>query len=151
MFRYVHTNIIAKDVNKMIEFYKNVFNCKSIGETRDLKGEWLDRLTGLKNAHLKGEHLLLPGYGDNCPTLEIFSYDEMKDVVPQDINRPGIAHLAFEVENAKNTLDKILKHGGSMLGELVMTEYPNNKMAMFVYAKDIEGNIIELQSWEDIK
>ncbi len=43
MFRYVHTNIIAKDHRKLIEFYKDVFHCKSIGETRDLRGEWLHR------------------------------------------------------------------------------------------------------------
>ena len=63
MFRYVHTNIIAKDCYKLIDFYKNVFNCRSIGESRDQRGEWLGRLTGLKNAHIYGEHLLLPGYG----------------------------------------------------------------------------------------
>lgn len=39
MFRYVHTNIIAKDSEKLIAFYKKVLHCKSIGETRDLCGE----------------------------------------------------------------------------------------------------------------
>lgn len=46
MFRYVHTNIIAKDVNKLIAFYKTVFHCQSIDEQRNLSGDWLDRLTG---------------------------------------------------------------------------------------------------------
>lgn len=35
MFRYVHTNIIANDPDKLIAFYKEVFQCKSIGEERD--------------------------------------------------------------------------------------------------------------------
>lgn len=39
MFRYVHTNLIAKDSAKLIDFYKSVFHCKSTGETRDLRGD----------------------------------------------------------------------------------------------------------------
>lgn len=54
MFRYVHTNIIAKDARKLIEFYKTVLKCKSINETRDLRGVWLDRLTGINKAHISG-------------------------------------------------------------------------------------------------
>ena len=42
MFRYAHTNMIARDHKKLIAFYKEVFHCRSIGETRDLRGEWLD-------------------------------------------------------------------------------------------------------------
>lgn len=71
MLRYVHTNIIAKDSQRLISFYKKVFNCKSIGETRDLRGEWLDKLTGMPNAHIVGEHLCLPGYGEDHPMLQI--------------------------------------------------------------------------------
>ena len=73
MFRYVHTNIIAKDSSKLIQFYKDVMNCTSIGEKRDLKGDWLDKMTGIENAHIVGEHLCLPGYDMDHPTLEIFS------------------------------------------------------------------------------
>lgn len=150
MFRYVHTNIIAKDLKKLINFYKTVLHCKSISETRDLRGEWLDAMTGLKEAHITGEHLLLPGYGDSHPTLEIFSYDSMKNAIPAEINRPGIAHLAFEVDDVAKTLDEIISAGGSTLGELVTTKYSNDREAVFVYAKDPEGNIIELQSWKKL-
>lgn len=69
MFRYVYTNIIAKNASRFIDFYKKVFHCKSINEIRDLRGEWLDRLAGLNKAHIIGEHLLLPGYGKEHPTI----------------------------------------------------------------------------------
>lgn len=147
MFRYVHTNIIAKNASKLIDFYKTVLHCKSINETRDLRGSWLDRLTCLNKAHITGEHLLLPGYGEDHPTLEIFSYDELKKCIPAEINRPGIAHLAFEVDDVETTLSEIIHAGGSTVGELVTAEYPNHIEAVFVYARDPEGNILELQSW----
>ncbi len=149
MFRYVHTNIIAKDAAVLIDFYKTVLHCKSIDESRDLRGEWLDKLTNLSHAHIVGEHLLLPGYGEDHPTLEIFSYDEVQENLPPEVNRPGIAHLAFEVDNVEETLEKLIEAGGSKVGELVITKYPDS-VATFVYARDPEGNIIELQSWRKV-
>lgn len=86
MFRYVHTNIIARDHQKLVDFYKEVFHCRSIGEKRDLRGAWLDELTEIHDAHIVGEYLCLPGYDDG-------------------------------------------------------------RKATFVYARDCEGNIVELQSW----
>ena len=147
MTRYVHTNIIAKDAERLIDFYKKVFGCRSIGEKRDLKGEWLDKVTGLKNAHIIGEHLVLPGYDEDHPTLEIFSYDQMEGDLTHKINQYGIAHLAFEVNSVSDALDKLLQNGGSSVGEVVSADYPEGRKATFVYAADIEGNIIELQSW----
>jgi len=146
MFRYVHTNIIAKDHLKLIDFYKDVFHCKNIGQKRDLRGEWLDRLTGIKNAHIVGEHLSLPGYEEDHPTLEIFSYDSVTDST-KTLNQCGLAHLTFEVEDVEKTLQTLLEKGGSQKGELVKTEYEDGRKAVFVYAADCEGNIIELQSW----
>ena len=146
MFRYVHTNIIAKDLRKLIAFYKDVFQCRSIGETRDLRGEWLDKLTGIKNAHIVGEHLCLPGYEDDHPTLEIFSYDSM-ETSGTAINKCGIAHLAFEVDDVEKTLQLLLQNGGKQIGEVVKAKYEDGRKATFVYAADPEGNIIELQSW----
>ena len=151
MFRYVHTNIIAKDTDNLIAFYKEILHCKSISAKRDLRGEWLDKLTGLNEVHITGEHLLLPGYEKDYPTLEIFAYETMKDTIVSEINHPGFGHIAFEVDDVEATLAEIISAGGSSVGEMVTAEYPNNMEAVIVYAKDPEGNIIELQSWRQKK
>ena len=90
----------------------------------------------------------LPGYSGTCPTLEIFSYDSMRYESLRSVNTAGLTHLAFAVEDVAAVLDKSKQEGGGQVGELVKTQYPNNVTAIFVYAKDIEGNIIELQSWD---
>jgi predicted enzyme related to lactoylglutathione lyase len=148
MVRYVHTNIIAKDCKKMIEFYKDVFGCRSIDEKRNLRGAWLDKMTGIPNAHIVGEHLVMPGYDDDHPTIEIFSYDQMVGDLTHQINAYGIAHLAFEVDNVAETLKELIAKGGGMIGEIVHADYEDGRKATFVYATDIEGNILELQSWD---
>lgn len=147
MIRYVHTNIIAKDAVKLCEFYKNVLGCRSINEKRDLRGQWLDDLIGNRNAHITGEHLCLPGYDDDHPTLEIFSYDDMIDGGTHAVNQYGIAHLCFETDDVEGVLNKILKSGGSQVGDLVHADYDDGRHAIFVYARDPEGNILEIQSW----
>lgn len=146
--KYVHTNIIAKDWKRVSLFYQRVFGCKPVAPERNLQGEWLDKLTGIKSAHITGEHLTLPGYEEELPTLEIFSYDNMDYESRKVLNGVGLAHLAFEVDDVLEVLEKIKQEGGGQVGQLVKTEYPNNVIATFVYAKDIEGNIIELQSWK---
>lgn len=80
-----------------------------------MRGEWLDNLTGIPNAHILGEHLCLPGYEKDHPTFEIFSYDAMENSC-NAINKCGIAHLAFEVDDVEKTLQLLLQKGGSQVG-----------------------------------
>lgn len=94
-------------------FYKDVFGCRSIGEKRDLQGQWLDKLTGLHHVHITGEHLVLPGY-EGHPTIEIFSYNQMEGNLSHQINAYGMAHLAFEVDNVPEMLEKVIAKGDSM-------------------------------------
>lgn len=73
MLQYVHTNILQKTVKKLFEFYKKILHCKGIGETKNLQGVWLDKLTELTNTHIVGEHVCLSGYEEDYPTLQFFS------------------------------------------------------------------------------
>lgn len=147
MIRFAHTNIIAKNAKTLIEFYQNALGCRSTGETRDLSGDWLDRLTGVQGAHLTGEHLTLPGYAEHPPTLEIFTYDAVQSGAAGVVNAAGFAHIAFEVDNVPETLSRVLSAGGGVVGETVRTTYANGRTIVVVYATDPEGNIIELQGW----
>ncbi len=146
--RYVHTNIIAKDWKKLAKFYVDVFGCKVKPPERDLSGDWLDKATGLTEARLKGVHLILPGYGDDGPTLEIFSYEKMDERAPMMANHVGFSHIAFEVDDVETTFAKALKNGGEKLGEVTEKEIKNVGVIKFTYLRDPEGNIIEIQSWE---
>lgn len=146
--RFVHTNIVARNWRKIADFYIKVFRCKVKPPQRNLSGDWLDKATGLTKAKLEGVHLLLPGHGDNGPTLEIFSYEEMHEVKPIMANFHGFTHVAFEVEDVKLTLEIALKYDAQELGEIVEKEVENVGVLQFVYFRDPEGNIVEIQSWK---
>ncbi len=146
--RYAHTNIVTKNWKSLSQFYIDVFECKIKPPERDLSGDWLDRATGLSNARLKGVHLILPGHGDNGPTLEIFTYEEMLEKEALMANSFGFTHIAFEVPDVYQTLDQALEKGAQLLGKITEKEVPNVGTLQFVYFRDPEGNIVEIQSWK---
>jgi catechol 2,3-dioxygenase-like lactoylglutathione lyase family enzyme len=145
--RFSHTNIAAKDWKRLSKFYINVFNCRIKPPERKLSGDWLDKATGLKKAKLTGVHLLLPGHGDNGPTLEIFTYEDTHECPSIMANYTGITHIAFEVENVETTLNVALSNGADLLGEVTEKKIENVGILKFVYLRDPERNIIEIQSW----
>jgi predicted enzyme related to lactoylglutathione lyase len=145
--RYVHTNLIARDWKKLVRFYGDVFGCIPKGPERDLSGRWLDRVTSLSAARLRGVHLRLPSYGDDGPTLEIFSYDDMPDRRLPMPNELGFAHVAFAVDDVETALETVISAGGGSVGEIATTEVDSVGSLQVVYARDPGGNIVELQKW----
>jgi predicted enzyme related to lactoylglutathione lyase len=145
--KYAHTNLIAKNWRRLSAFYQEVFGCVPIPPERDLSGEWLDRAVGLDGAHIRGIHLLLPGYGEHAPTLELFQYESMPEHPPSKPNTPGLSHIAFAVDDVAATAQAISDCGGSAVGELTMREVPGVGLLTFQYVADPEGNIIEIQHW----
>jgi len=145
--RYVHTNLIAHDWQRLSRFYIDVFGCEPVPPTRDLSGDWLARSTAVAGARLRGQHLRLPGHGADGPTLEIFQYDEVVPDAPPAANRAGLGHLAFAVGDVAATLDAVVAAGGARHAEIASTEVPGVGRLTVTYVQDPEGNLIELQTW----
>ena len=145
--KYVHTNLIARDWKRLARFYKDVFGCEPKGPERDLSDAWLDKVTALSNARLRGVHLRLPGYHDDGPTLEIFSYDDVVERELPRANECGFAHIAFGVDDVDEALQAVIAAGGSTVGEIATAEVDGVGRLRVVYSRDPEGNIVELQNW----
>ncbi len=145
--RYVHTNLIARDWESLARFYVTVFGCMPVPPARNYRGEKLEAGTGLRGAALQGIHLRLPGHGPDGPTLEIFSYDSMPEHPIPAVNRPGLGHLAFQVDHLEEARQSVLSAGGGKIGEFVTLTLTDGRSVTWCYLTDPEGNIIELQSW----
>jgi len=143
--KYAHTNIVAQDWRKLADFYITVFACEELFPPRDLKGAWIEEGTGVAGARIQGAHLRLPGHGESGPTLEIFQYNRSLSE-PKRINREGLAHLAFQVDDVEETLQAVIDAGGGKLSEVIHHRIPGVGPITFVYATDPEGNFIELQN-----
>jgi predicted enzyme related to lactoylglutathione lyase len=145
--KYVHTNLIARDWKKLVQFYREVFRCEAKGAERDLSGAWLEKVSSVPKAHLRGVHLRLPGFHDDGPTLEIFSYDQLIERGLPKANECGFGHIAFAVDNVDEALQTVIAAGGSAVGEIATAEVKGVGLLRVVYARDPEGNIVELQNW----
>ncbi|MFC2078480.1 VOC family protein [Candidatus Bipolaricaulota bacterium] len=147
--KYVHTNLIANDWNRLASFYQEVFGCEPVLPERNLSGAWLDKATGFDDVRIQGMHLRLPGHGENGPTLEIFQYGSMPKHPNASPNTPGFAHIAFEVDDVQAAAGLILEHGGTVVGEFTELELPGVGRLTFQYLADLEGNIVEVQNWQE--
>lgn len=145
--RYAHVNIIAKDWRRLAGFYEEVFDCVPVSSERDHHGPHTDALVGLKDVRVVGRHLRVPGHGENGPTIEFFNYSEQMAAQNPAINRPGFAHIAFEVEDFEGVRRRVLEWGGRDYGEKVTIDVAGAGRLTLVYMTDPEGNIIELQHW----
>ncbi len=145
--KFVHVNLIARDWRKLAAFYRDVFGCRPVPPERDQAGDWLAKGTGAPGAALQGVHLRLPGWPDDGPTLELYQYRESAPALEPLPNRPGYGHIAFAVEDVDAALAAMLAAGGSSLGEPVSVTVAGAGELRFVYARDPEGNIVELQAW----
>ncbi len=145
--KYAHTNLVARDWHGLSAFYQELFGCVPVPPPRDFEGPTLDAGTGIPSAHLQGEHLRLPGYGDEGPTLEIFNYNVLEPRAATAVNRPGYGHIAFGVEEVGEARKAVLEAGGRAVGEVVTLQVATGAKVTWCYVTDPEGNIIELQSW----
>jgi catechol 2,3-dioxygenase-like lactoylglutathione lyase family enzyme len=145
--KYAHTNLIAKDWKKLSQFYQDVFGCIPVPPERHYKGSDLEKGIGIPHAQLDGVHLRLPGYDENGPTLEIFSYNITQDKPPIAVNRPGFGHIAFIIDNVAQAREVVLAAGGKSVGDIVTLHPSPQSKVTWCYVTDPEGNIIELQSW----
>lgn len=145
--KYVHTNLVAEDWRMLAGFYIQLFGCTLVPPERDLQGPHMDAGTGIAGAHLRGAHLRLPGWGNDGPTLEIFTYNITAPSEPAAVNRPGFGHIAFSVEDVHAARATVLATGGRAVGEVVTVQIATGARVTWCYVTDPEGNIIELQSW----
>jgi len=146
--KFAHTNIISDNWRALADFYIKTFDCKLVPPVRKQSGPWLDQAIGVKNAQLEGAHLLLPGHGKDGPTLEIYQYKETEIRTMVNPNTKGFGHIAFEVDDVENMLKKMIQNGGSTNGSITKREIEGLGEITLVYARDPDGNLIELQNWK---
>jgi catechol 2,3-dioxygenase-like lactoylglutathione lyase family enzyme len=122
--------------------------CVAVPPERHFSGRILEAGTGVSDACLDGVHLRLPGMGDKGPTLEIFTYSpEVQGPAPR-VNEPGFGHIGFQVASVEAAREVILREGGSAVGDVVTLATADGRQVTWCYVRDPEGNIIELQAWD---
>ena len=140
--RLAHLSIVARDADRLAEFYRKVFKCRDRRASQILSGEKVSRGNGLPNTEIYSIWLTLPGIEEMF--LEIHQYRQIADRPLPRVNEPGYAHLSFEVEDIRAIRDDIIRAGGRDQGKITNLGTVDTPF-LAVYMRDPEGNIIELE------
>lgn len=140
--RLKHISLTARNADGLAGFYRDTFGLLERRPPKRLSGETVSRGNGLPNSKITVVWLNLAD--DGGPFLEIMEYDETIRKPKPAVNEPGYGHLAFEVEDLTVVVEKVLRFGGSLQGEI--TNFGTDEWPLLItYVRDPEGNILELE------
>ena len=140
--KLAHINLVARDAEALAAFYVNVFECEHLREPKVLSGEKVSRGNGISNSEIYSIWLKFPEI--DVPFLEIHEHSITHDRNLQRVNEPGFGHLSFQMADIGIVLSAIIRAGGAQIGEI--TDFGTaNKPFLIAYARDPEGNILELE------
>ncbi|WP_420408513.1 VOC family protein [Hoeflea sp.] len=140
--RLAHINLVARDAKALAGFYMDVMKCELLRGPKVLSGEAVSRGNGLPNSEIHTIWLKFPDL--ERPFLEIHQHVITRHRDQPRVNEPGFGHLAFQLEDIGDTLSKIIGAGGNQIGEI--TNFgTSDKPCLIAYARDPEGNILELE------
>jgi len=83
--------------------------------------------------------------GADAGDLQLRSGDRTRAL--PSANECGFGHIAFAVENVDEALQAVIAAGGGAVGEVATGQVRGAGLIQLVYARDPEGNIVELQKW----
>src|SRR5688572_3089736 len=119
--RMDNVGIVFEDLKKAISFFKEL-GLELEGEML-VDGDWAARIVGLPGQVLDVAMMKTP---DGHSKLELMSFHKPKMIKPEPQNPAanvlGIRRLMFAVDDIKDTIKRLEKHGASLMGEVVNYE-----------------------------
>ena len=139
--RFRHVALVVRDLDRMVEFYTTVLGLK-LKRTFEIESEEFRKGIGIKDAKAKGAHLMVP---DSNVEIELFQFNQSVNEETSVANMTGYRHIAFIVDDLKHSFEILEENGIKFFSEpITVTEPESVKGFQFVYFRDPEGNIIEL-------
>jgi catechol 2,3-dioxygenase-like lactoylglutathione lyase family enzyme len=139
IIRVSHTSFTVADVEKSVEFYRDLLGMKLISLS-ERPPDFSERVTGIKGAHLKVAYLEIGG-----TQLELIQYlspiGKKLDTTTCNI---GSSHLAFDVDNIDEMVRSLKENGVHVVTkEPVVVPAGPNKGNRIVYLNDYDGITLE--------
>ena len=147
---FSHVGITVRDFNTFVRFYWDVFGCPLVGvsdtppdRVRSFFG--VDPPTPTSDASLRAGApepsckigwIRVPGGA----VLEIFEFQPQQPLEQGPWNRVGLTHFSLNVRNTQKWYDYLVSKGV----EVVSKPEKSPRGHTFFFAKDCDGNLIEL-------
>jgi catechol 2,3-dioxygenase-like lactoylglutathione lyase family enzyme len=115
-----NVGIVVEDLDKVVSFFEEL-GPKLEGKTI-IEGEWSGRVTGLDGQRVEVAMMVTP---DGHGRLELSRYltpSPVADHRNAPVNALGYLRTMFTVKDIDDTVARLQKHGGEVVGEIVEYE-----------------------------
>jgi catechol 2,3-dioxygenase-like lactoylglutathione lyase family enzyme len=138
---FSHTGITVSDFRKAVTFYWDVFGCPLVG-VADTPPERVRSFFGVAGDAADGGPRCKIGWirVPGGAVLEIFEFQPQLPPRPVPWNGVGLTHISFNVRNLPKWHDYLTRKGV----ECVSRPERSPRGHSFFFAKDFDGNLIEL-------
>jgi catechol 2,3-dioxygenase-like lactoylglutathione lyase family enzyme len=147
---FSHVGITVRDFNTFVRFYWDVFGCPLVGVS-DTPSDRVRSFFGVDpSTPVPGESLRAGAPEPSCKigwirvpggaVLEIFEFQPQQPLVQGPWNRVGLTHFSLNVRNTQKWYDYLISKGV----ECVSKPEKSPRGHTFFFAKDCDGNLIEL-------
>ncbi|KFF16476.1 VOC family protein [Chryseobacterium sp. JM1] len=132
LLRMDNVGIVVESLDEAIAFFEEI-GLKLEGRAT-IEGEWAGRVTGLGSQNVEIAMMVTP---DGHSRLEISKFIHpltVSDHRTAPVNSLGYLRVMFTVEDIDELVSRLLKHGATLVGELV--QYENSYRLCYIRAKD---------------
>ncbi len=137
-----HLGLTVADIERSIRFYRDCLGLALV-RRRSTDADYIGRQTGYAGARLEVASLQM-GSGSG-PTLELAQYVSHPGPANEPgTNRPGCAHLCFQVDDLQAIYEKLRQQGVSFQSPPVAITSGPNQGGWGIYLRDPDGFTIEL-------
>ena len=134
---FVHIGLVVEDLDETVRFFELLgFDC---GEPSRFGGDWIERITGVEDPTIEVVMVRGPDGKDVFEVVRFESPVAAAEPSPA-ANRPGLRHVAFQVDDLRRVVDRARESGWDTVGEIVNYE----EMYLLCYVRGPEGLIVEL-------
>jgi catechol 2,3-dioxygenase-like lactoylglutathione lyase family enzyme len=135
---FVHIGLVVEDLDETVRFLSLLgFDC---GKAGVFSGAWIDRIIGLENAKVEVVMARGPDGSDVFEVVRFHSPSAGAEDPTPAVNRPGLRHIAFKVDDVRGVVERVREAGWETVGEIVDYE----STFLLCYVRGPEGLIVEL-------
>jgi len=135
---FVHVGLVVEDLDETVRFLTLLgFDC---GEPGVFSGEWIGQIIGLDDVTVELVMVRGPDGSDVFEVVRFHSPSAGAQEPAPAPNRPGLRHVAFNVDDVRGVVDRVRAAGWDTMGEIVDYE----SMFLLCYVRGPEGLIVEL-------
>jgi glyoxylase I family protein len=139
VLHFSHTGICVSDLERSTAFYRDVLGFKQHHRLH-FEGEPASTLLQIKDVELDVVYLERDG-----TVIELLYFQdrvESLDAIPREVNRLGLTHFSFNVDQIGQVCRDIEAAGGRILEQSQLGSFSDSNCVVFV--ADPDGTLIEL-------